>query len=306
NIVGSPNENYAREILELHTFGVNNGYIHEDIVQAARCFTGWSIRKGKFYFNPRYHDYGEKYLPSLSLYIPPGGGFIDGIMVIDALVDSRNCAEYIAWKLCQLFIGDDPPANAVTAAATTFHNTNGDIKQVLNTIFNHPRFRTDQNYRQNKVKTPLEFMTSVVRVTESTPAFHGMDFYLEKMGMELFEYPFPTGFEEAGDFWINTNSLLFRWNFVHLVTSNRGDSSSPSMKIADFINSRGLTTSDEVMSLLEGLTTHNRQHASVNSLLEDYLTNQDPGNFSVTPETIDQEIRHTFSLFMRLPEFNRQ
>jgi len=306
NVVGAPNENYAREIFELHTFGANNGYTQEDIVQAARCFTGWSIKRGKFHFYPGLHDFGEKYIPSLNLTIPEGGGLIDGILLIDEIMASQECADFVTWKICQLLIGDDPPSDVTAAGAATFLASNGDIQQVLSTILAHPRFRTDFTYRQNKVKTPFEFMVSAVRLTESHPSFHGMNYYLEKMGMEIFNYPFPTGFEEAGSFWVNTNSLLFRWNFVHQVTSNRGNGNAPAMDIKGFVNSRGLSTSTEIMNLFEGLTTHGRQEASVFGILEDHLTNGDPGNFSVTPQTIDQEIRHTLSLFLRLPEYNRQ
>ena len=304
NVVGAPNENYAREILELHTFGVNNGYTQDDIVQAARCFTGWTVDRGKFAFDPGSHDYGEKNL--LGLTIPAGGGLIDGMLLIDALSHSQNCADFISRKLCQLLIADDPPADIVAAASSTFGATNGNIKEVINTITSHSRFRSDTNYRQNKVKTPLEFMISALRATESAPVYHGMYYFLDKMGMDLFNYPFPTGFEETGAYWVNTNSLLYRWNFVHHLTSNRGNSNSPGMDIVWFINSRGLTDSADIMDLFEGLSTHGRQESTVKAILADYMTHGDPGTFSVTPQTLDQEVRQTQSLFLRLPEFNRQ
>jgi uncharacterized protein (DUF1800 family) len=306
NTVGAPNENYAREILELHTFGANNGYTQEDIVQGARCFTGWSIKHGEFTFRPGLHDYGAKYIPSLDLTIPAGGGLIDGMLLIDAIINDPHCADFIAWKLCQLLVDDDPPADVLSAASSAFTASGGEISAVISAIVNHPRFRIDPAYRRNKVKTPLEFILSAVRVTESYPRFHAMYYYLDKMGMALFNYPFPTGFEETGQFWINTNSLLYRWNFIHEITSNRGNSDSPGINMDLFVNSRNLTTSNEVMNLFEGLTTHGTQEGTVNTTLENYLTNGDPGNFQVTPQTVDQEIRHTLSLFLRLPEYNKQ
>lgn len=152
NVVGAQNENYAREILELHTHGVNNGYTQADIVEAARCFTGWTVDDGLFTFNPGLHDYGEKTL--LGITIPAGGGLSDGLTLIDHIVSRPQTADFISWKLCQVFIDDDPPADVVSAASTTFQNTGGDIKQVLQTILNHARFRSDLTYRGNKVRTP--------------------------------------------------------------------------------------------------------------------------------------------------------
>jgi len=306
NVVGAPNENYAREIFELHSFGANNGYTQEDIVQAARCFTGWSIHRGQFAFDPGEHDYGEKYIPSLNLTIPAGGGLSDGMTLIDAIVQDPHCAEFICWKLCQFLIDDDPPADVTAAAEVTFSATNGDIEQVLATITSHPRFRTDLNYRGNKTKTPLEFAMSAIRVSDSFPVFHGIYYFLDNMGMPLFNFPFPTGFEEAGNFWINTNSLLYRWNFIHSLTSNRGNGNTSGVDMDQFVQTRGLTSYTEILDLMEALTTHGAQEASVRGILENYLTQGDPGSFSVTPTTIDQEIRHVWSLFLRLPEFNRQ
>ena len=304
NVVGAPNENYAREILELHCYGVNNGYTQADIVEAARCFTGWTIRRGKFFFNPGYHDYGEKQL--LGITIPAGGGYKDAIMLMEHLVQSQETADFITWKLCQLLVDDDPPADVLAAASATFKSTNGDISQVLETILNHARFRTDTNFRGNKTKTPLEFLASAARATESFPLAVGMVDYLENMGMEMFEEADPTGYEEAGVAWIDTNSLLNRWNLVNDVCTNRGDGLNFGVNIKNFIQRRGLTTANDILDYFEAITTHGTEAPGVRAIALDWLTESDPGSFILDDETLDTRVRQTLSLYLRLAEFNKQ
>jgi len=304
NVVGAPNENYAREILELHCYGVNNGYTQEDIVEAARCFTGWTVRRGKFFFNPGYHDYGEKQL--LGITIPAGGGYKDAIMLMEHLVQSQETADFITWKLCQMLVDDDPPADVLSAASSTFMSTSGDITQVLETILNHARFRTDLSFRGNKIKTPLEFLASAARVTESFPLTIGMVDYLENMGMDLFEEADPTGYDEAGVAWLDTNSLLNRWNLVNDVCTNRGDGLNFGVNIKNFIQRRGLTTANEILDYFEAITTHGNQPAGVRAITSDWLTNGDPPSFVLDDETLDNRVRQTLSLYLRLAEFNKQ
>lgn len=304
NVVGAPNENYSREILELHCYGVNNGYTQADIVEAARCFTGWTVRRGKFYFNPGYHDYGEKNL--LGITIPAGGGYKDAIILMEHLVSSQETADFITWKLSQMLIDDDPPADVLAAASTTFMNTDGDISQVLQTILNHARFRTDLAYRGNKVKTPLEFLTSVARATESFPMTISSVNYLEDMGMELYEKADPTGYDEAGVAWIDTNSLLNRWNLINDIATNRGDGDNIGVNISHFIHRRGLTTASQILDFFEDITTHGTEPAGVRAIAENWMTNGDPGSFVVDDATLNSRIRQTLSLYLRLAEFNKQ
>ena len=283
NIVGAQNENYAREILELHTHGVNNGYSQQDIVEAARCFTGWTVRDGKFYFDPGRHDYGEKTL--LGITIPAGGGFSDGMRLIDHIVARPQTADFISWKLCQVFIDDDPPADVVNAASATFQATNGDIEQTLTVILNHARFRTDLAYRNNKVKTPLEFATSMIRMVEGEPIPFAMDTFLQEMGMTLFNYPEPTGFAEEGVSWIDTNSMLVRWNLTNALTTNRGNAIVFSMDIKGFVEKYGATSSDQILDLFENVTVHGAEPAGVRAIMESWLTDDNPGR--VCPDRFD-------------------
>lgn len=304
NIVGAQNENYAREIMELHTLGVNNGYTQTDIIEAARCFTGWTVEAGEFKFDPGLHDYGEKNL--LGITIPAGGGIVDGLMVIDRLTEMPETADFISWKLCQVFIDDDPPADVVSAASATFQATNGDIAQTLLTIFNHARFRSDLNYRANKVKTPLEFLVGITRLTEAHPNTLTMLDYLEDMGMQMFNYADPTGFAEEGVSWIDTNSMLARWNLINDLTSNRGSVRTGGMDFRNFIEKYAGTSYSSILDFFENLTTHGLEPAGVRAIMESWLTSDDPGSFILDDQTLDNQVRQTLGLYLRLPEMNKQ
>lgn len=311
NIVGAPNENYAREIFELHALGVNNGYTQADIIEASRCFTGWYVNwdTGEFRFHPGLHDFGEKNL--LGITIPAGGGMSDGMAIIDHLLTMTETADFISWKLCQLLVDDDPPADVLTAASSAFQASNGNIEQTMRAILTHARFRTDTAYRGNKTRTPLEFVAALARLVEAHPMANTLADYIYGMGMNLFDYPFPTGFEEVGDFWINTNSLLVRWNFVHDLTSNRGHGHTTAVNMNRFLDpyisgTSGAGAATEINDFFVNLTSHGTEEAAVPGALYDYMTNMDPGSFVVDDATLDQAIRHTLSLYLRLPELNKQ
>ncbi|CAM2065332.1 DUF1800 domain-containing protein [Sulfidibacter corallicola] len=309
NVVGAPNENYAREIMELHTMGVNNGYTHDDIIEASRVFTGWTARRGKFYFDPGLHDYGEKTLfagTSYELVIPAGGGLSDGLTFIDHLTSLSQTAEFITWKMCQLLISDDPPADVWNAAQTTFENTSGDIAATLNTILSHARFRTDLAYRGNKTKTPLEFLASLCRMTEAFPMTRPMVGVLEDMGMELLEFADPTGFSEEGVDWMDTNSMLQRLNFANALATNRGYGGSPQVDLKHLLESHGVETADEILDFFSAITTHGRENAGVRDIAMNWLTDGSPGSFVLTDETLDNQVRQVLSIYLRLPELSKQ
>jgi uncharacterized protein (DUF1800 family) len=161
------NENYARELMELHTVGVDGGYTQQDVVEVARCFTGWTIDRpqqgGGFIFRPQAHDHGAKRV--LGQVIPAGGGLQDGERVIDILVRQPSTARFIAAKLARRLVSDDPPAALVDRAAATFQRTDGDIRAVLVTILTAPEFWSAGAYRA-KIKTPLEVVASAMRTLD--------------------------------------------------------------------------------------------------------------------------------------------
>jgi uncharacterized protein (DUF1800 family) len=217
------NENYARELMELHTLGVEGGYTQKDVQEVARCFTGWTIRQprreGTFYFEPRIHDNGEKIV--LGTRIPAGGGMEDGLQVIDLLSRHPSTARFIAVKLARRFIADDPPAALVNQAATAFSNSQGDIPTVLRALIDSPEFFASETY-QAKVKKPLEFVASALRATGAEVQLsHQLLRYLGRMGEPLFLAQPPTGYPDIGTSWSSPDMLLTRINFAMELIANR-------------------------------------------------------------------------------------
>ncbi len=233
------NENYARELLELHTLGVDGGYTQKDVQEVARCFTGWTIFQprgggaaaaaimgreaketaGKFIFRPGAHDNGEKIV--LGHKIPAGGGVKDGLMVLDIVAHHSATAKFIATKLVRRFVADEPPPALVDRVAQTFTKTDGDIREVLKTIFSSPEFNSADAYRA-KVKRPFELAVSAVRTlggeTNGGPQFHQ---WIARMGQPLYGFQTPNGYSDMAENWVNTGALLERMNFGLALAMNR-------------------------------------------------------------------------------------
>src|SRR5438445_6970592 len=217
------NENYARELMELHTLGVDGGYTQQDVVEVARCFTGWTIARpqqgGGFVFRTAAHDRGEKRV--LGQVIPAGGGREDGERVIDILARHPATARFIATKLARRFVSDDPPPALVERAAATFQRTDGSIRAVLETIFTSSEFWSAEAYRA-KIKTPLEVVASAVRTLDGRVGAGaagqdglgdgGMVLAREvaRLGEPLYEAQPPTGYPDRAESWVNTGALLGR------------------------------------------------------------------------------------------------
>jgi uncharacterized protein (DUF1800 family) len=208
------NENYARELLELHTLGVDGGYTQRDVIEVARALTGWTMNPrqgGEFTFRPQIHDADEKIV--LGHRLPAGRGIEDGEDVLDILARSPATAHFIAHKLAVRFVSDDPPPALVDRAAKTFLSTDGDIRETVRTIVTSPEFFSRAAYR-SKVKSPFELVTSALRAVgarpDTTPRSAQMVAYL---GAPIFGHQAPNGWPETGDAWINAGAILNRINF---------------------------------------------------------------------------------------------
>lgn len=228
------NENYAREIMELHTLGVDGGYTQEDVIEVARAFTGWSIERpwerGTFRFVPVAHDNGAKRV--LGHVLPPNGGEQDGVKVIDILSRHPSTAKFVATKLARRFVSDGPPPALVERAARTFRDTDGDIRRVVATIVTSPEFFSAEVYRA-KIKTPLEIVASSVRAVDGElqgPGAPGsqqpggglaLARQVNKLGEPLYQQQPPTGYPDVAEAWVNTGALLNRMNFALGLTANR-------------------------------------------------------------------------------------
>jgi uncharacterized protein (DUF1800 family) len=216
------NENYARELMELHTLSVNGGYTQRDVTEVAKVFTGWTIRRprqgGGFQFNERLHEPGPKYV--LGKVIKEGGEK-EGEQVLDMLARSPKTAHFISYKLAQRFVSDDPPPALVDRMAATFLKKDGDIREVLRTLFQSPEFWAPDAYRA-KMKTPLEFVASAVRVS-GVEVENAMPLVqvLNRMGMPLYGAQPPTGYSMKAETWVNSAALLNRMNFALALGTGR-------------------------------------------------------------------------------------
>lgn len=226
-----PNENYARELLELHTLGVRGGYTQKDVMEVARCLTGWTVRHGrggplhfgkaKVEFHRHLHDDGEKVV--LGHRIPAGLGAEDLDRVLDIVCTHPSTARHLAAKLCRRFVADDPPRAVIEGVANAFQESKGDIRQTLRALFATDAFRTT---RGNKLKRPFHFVVSALRAT-SAQVLHvpnrdndgPLYQFLRSMGHMPFDYPTPDGYPEEPAPWLS--GLLERWKFALALSENR-------------------------------------------------------------------------------------
>lgn len=248
---GIPQENYARELMELHTLGVDGGFAQSDVAEVARCFTGWSVvlprpkllrteydAVGDFEFNAKRHDDGDKTV--LGVKLPAHGGVRDGEQVLELLANHPKTAEHICEKLVRRFVDDQPPATLVTRAVETFTLSDGDIRAVMSTILHSDEFKTSFG---RKVKRPLEFIAAALRAVDALPTdpalresllngkpraslprrrpVEPIARSLRTLGQVPFMWQAPNGYPDAAGAWVNTNNLLTRWNFALALTTNR-------------------------------------------------------------------------------------
>ena len=243
------NENYAREVMELHTMGVDGGYTQQDVTEAARILTGWTlfptgeggaanmmqkiverfgedklkergfVHNGDFLFAANRHDDGEKKV--LGKTFRAGGGYEEGVELLKMLSVHPSTAKFISKKLAVRFVSDNPPASLIDKMAATFTATKGDIKQVLITMATSPEFWSKEALRE-KTKSPFELAISAVRSLNGRLIMpFQLNNWITKMGQQLYYYQAPTGFPDKGQYWINTGALLNRMNFGLALASGK-------------------------------------------------------------------------------------
>jgi len=217
------NENYARELLELHTLGVDGGYTQQDVIQVARILTGWSVARpqqgGDFEFHDWAHDYGEKVV--IGVTFPAGHGRDEGVRLLKLLANHPATMHHVSRRLCQRFVNDDPPDGCVDDAVTAWKRSDGDIREVLRAIFRSPDFWASENVRA-KIKTPLEFVVSAARAVggdpDTTPRLAQV---VARLGEPLYLHVAPDGYPEREDAWVNSGALLDRMNAAVVLAAGR-------------------------------------------------------------------------------------
>ncbi len=216
------NENYGRELMELHTLGVDGGYTQKDVTEVARCFTGWTIEKPRqspqFKFDERLHDPDPKYVLGKKIH---AGGMKDGEEVIDLLVHDASTARFISTKLARRFVSDTPPPALVDRMAKTFAESDGDIKAVMHTMIYSPEFWSRETYRA-KIKTPFELVVSAARALGTDVDMpQPLVGWVGRIGEPIYQCQPPTGYADKADAWVNTGALLNRLNFSLALAGNK-------------------------------------------------------------------------------------
>jgi len=300
------NENYARELLELHTLGVEGGYTQKDVIEVARCFTGWSIDQpnkiGSFVFRPLAHDNGEKVV--LGHRIAPGGGERDGAEVIEILARHPSTATFIATKLVRRFVSDDPPYGLVQRVAETFKQTDGNIRSLLVTIINSPEFFAAANYR-GKIKTPFEFVASVVRAangtTDGSPALVAA---VAQTGEPLYLASAPNGYPDTAGPWLNSASLLNRINFLSSLMANQLPGVRVDLRpLLEGANRRDMS---QVLDYLAIGLLHNELNSESREIILQQLTKPGIVQVNVDGRLSNPDIEKIAAIILASPEFERR
>jgi len=335
------NENYARELMELHTLGVDGGYTQKDVTEVARCLTGWGVKggrySGEFEFHPFLHDKGEKTV--LGKTIPAGGGVEDGKMVLDMLASHPSTMRFISTKLCRRFVSDEPPASLVDKCVATWKRTDGDIPSIMATIINSPEFFSRAAYKA-KIKSPFEFVVSAVRATGATvnpvsatqqPAPAGQPFaaagrqapvinvfygagngqsnprllsgQIAILGEPLFNYGFPTGYPEDSSKWVSAGALIGRINFALSLVDGRIVDVDTSKTVMDETMLDGKPLATQVDTVAKTLLGTDLTPATRATLLKQLEADKDAtkGTGVAVAET-----RKIASLLLGSPDFQRR
>jgi uncharacterized protein (DUF1800 family) len=251
---GGLNENYARELMELHTLGVDGGYTQKDVQEVARCFSGWTIQKpneeGLFLYRPGLHDNGEKIV--LGHKIPAGGGIADGERVLDILATHPATAHFIATKLARRFISDDPPASVIDRAAAVFLKTDGSIRETLRAIVTAPEFFSAATYRA-KMRSPFEYVAAAMRALNAeTDGDRPVLDAIGRMGQPVFGRITPDGYADRSDQWLSSGSMVARFNFANALATNRMKGTS--IDVSKLLPSVDQANKDSVATQLIRLT----------------------------------------------------
>ncbi len=303
---GGLNENYAREIMELHTLGVDGGYTQKDVTELARVLTGWSISREReggegatFVFRPQMHDVGTKTV--LGIRFARGGGIEEGERMIHVLAHHPATAHRIALKLCQRLVADDPPPALVDRVAKKFLSTDGDLRQTVRAVIESPEFWDPASYR-SKVKSPFEYTISAVRavnaqITDPAPIARA----LQQIGEPLYGAQPPTGYSDRADVWINTGALMNRLNFALSLASNKlpgvhGDVVAliPAGQAADASHS----VEALALALTGGNLTEETRSTIKSRIVERKAPSEDPWDNTQLPTVA--------GLILGSPEFQRQ
>lgn len=299
------NENYGREVMELHTLGVNGGYTQADVIQMAECLTGWTIRAPRkapqFFFDNRIHDQSEKTVMGKKFKY---GGMKDGLEALHMLATNPATAKHISFQLAQHFVSDNPPEALVDRMAETFTQSDGDIRAVLKTMIYSPEFWSKAAFRA-KVKTPFEVAVSAARaVNLQTTVSPQLVQWVARMGEPMYQCEPPTGYADTADVWVNAGALLNRLNFALALAANHMPGTSSDL--AGLLGQDADTNAELALSRAVGDFLGGEISAQSRATLEKQLS--DP---QILQARLDDPVKHVnegliAGLVLGSPEFQRK
>lgn len=299
------NENYAREIMELHTLGVDGGYSQKDVTELAKVLTGWSIEKpqqgGGFHFNERAHEPGSKFVLGHKI---GDHGEDEGMQMLDVLAHHPSTAKFISKKLAMRFVSDNPPQSLIDRMAVTFQEKDGDIREVLRTMFNSPEFWAADAYRA-KVKTPLEFVVSSARasgvaVQNAMPLVQ----QLNRMSMPLYGMQPPTGYSMKAETWVNSSALLTRMNFALQLGTGRVPGTS--LDAQALLPGTAPADADTALAALEAKILAGDVSAQTHAVMKKQLNDPQISQRKLDDPNQAPNIGAIAGLIMGSPEFQRR
>jgi uncharacterized protein (DUF1800 family) len=295
NKKGEPNENYAREVMELFSMGIGN-YSEKDIKEAARAFTGWQTHPDGFYFNPKDHDYGDK------TFLGNTGPF-NGDDIINIIVEQEATGKFLAKKLCRFFVSDDPSPAIQTDVANAYKPHGDNIKHMLLTLFSHDEFK--QNAYHAKIKSPVEFVIGSIKTLQVHQLDNDCSSFMNRMGQNLFEPPNVKGWD-GGMAWIATDTMMERFNFTSRLTQQKFDAIEGYIKPTELVTEQNLQSPQAMVDyFLELLVDNDVSQATAPDLVR-YLTTDSAGKV-IDPmqndRVLDSKLRGLVHLIMTLPTY---
>lgn len=298
-----PNENYAREVMELHTLGVAGGYTEADVKAVARAFTGWTVDDdvpGMFMFDERVHDYNEKTVLGHTL-AAEQDGIQDGLQVLDILAKHESTAKHIARKLCVRFVSDNPPQGVVDSASKAFMETGGDIRKVMKVILTHGDFVRSGG---QKFRRPMDVVAAMIRVTGAKFDYPPiLQEALVSMGHLPFGWIPPNGYPDSMGAWLNTGALLNRWNTGMLIAGAAYDDSGIHIPYDILLPASGASTAAELVDSATQLILNGKINADDRAQLIDFVTDGGAASTRMTHEHRETKLPALVGLLLSSPYF---
>jgi uncharacterized protein (DUF1800 family) len=296
NKKGKPNENYAREIMELFTLGIGN-YTEHDIKESARAFTGWQTMPSGFFFNQRQHDDGPKTFLGTT-------GNLNGDDVIAILVKQKACGKFLATKLIKYFVMDDPDPAMVARIASVYEKSNCNMEQVTRAIFTDPVFLGEKSFHA-KIKSPAELVIGSLKTLQVKKMDGDLPSTMARMGQDLFMPPNVKGWD-GGPAWIATDTMMERFNFANRISSAKFAEMSKFSKPSDVVAKQGLNSAGQLVDYFLDILVDGDVPATTRSKLVGYVSSDLKGNpVQEVPNenTLDAKLRGLVHLIMTLPTY---